>query len=138
MTRLEFSLHYTASFWIYFWNMKSTATVPPFLNFNMRSHHQEYAIPSSDNPVTNATTNGEGGFAAALRKLAQQTPGGFPSQLIPRGDSLTSSSSSKSIKGIQLIFFLIALYWFSEMLFWNLKYCHFDYKRQHVIMGLNC
>lgn len=79
--------------------MKATATVPPFLNFNMRSHHQEYAIPSSDNSATTATTNNEGGFAAALRKLAQQTPGGCPAPLIPRGDNL------KSLKGIHFINF---------------------------------
>lgn len=91
--------------------MKSTATVPPFLNFNMRTHHQEYAIPSSDNPA--AAANGEGGFAAALRKLAQQTPGGFPSQLIPRGDSLTSPSG-KSLKGNQFIYSFVLVHKFEN------------------------
>lgn len=55
--------------------MKATATVPPFLNFSVRNHHQEQA-----NIVT---TSAEGGFAAALRKLAQQAPG-FPAPVSHR------------------------------------------------------
>ncbi|XP_057292144.1 uncharacterized protein LOC130614719 isoform X2 [Hydractinia symbiolongicarpus] len=55
--------------------MKATATVPPFLNFSVRNHHQEQA--------NTVTTSAEGGFAAALRKLAQQAPG-FPAPVSHR------------------------------------------------------
>ena len=81
--------------------MKATATVPPFLNFNMRAH-QEHQTPVSNN---SADGGGEGGFAAALRKLAQQTPGGFTSRLMPRGDAMLSPSG-KSMIGMNFLFLL--------------------------------
>lgn len=80
--------------------MKATATVPPFLNFGgMRNHTQEQHPLASPAP-----TSGEGGFAAALRKLAQQAPGGMPAHMLPR--DVLHSPTGKHLKGIQ--YFLLS------------------------------
>jgi len=78
--------------------MKATAAVPPFLNFNMRNHPQEHHLPLPMPPASSSSA--EGGFAAALRKLAQQAPGGFPAPILPRAS--IHSPPGKQIKGTEI------------------------------------
>ena len=77
--------------------MKATATVSPLFDFEMRSNKRSNSPPASE----------EGSFAAALRKLAQQTPnfpglrsGGFQISSTLR-ERLNSSPPSKGILHLQ-------------------------------------
>ena len=77
--------------------MKATATVSPLFNFETKSTKIEHIPPANE----------EGSFAAALRKLAQQTPnfpvphsGGFQISPSPR-ERLNSSPPSKGILHLQ-------------------------------------
>ena len=77
--------------------MKATATVSPLFNFETKSTKIEHIPPANE----------EGSFAAALKKLAQQTPnfpvphsGGFQISPSPR-ERLNSSPPSKGILHLQ-------------------------------------